>query len=369
MKFLVYGLSNGWGGVEAIVMGMVSRLCNDHCFDILLSEGDCNYANRYANKSIRFLHVPAWGSDRRGFKSGIINILKQASYDYVWINACLMSNRDIISVVKKHSSAKIITHSHGSSFEEDNQVKRMILMGMHYLNRSYYHHHTDYPCMCSRKSGEWYYGKSYMNTHDVYYIKNGVDVSRYSFKEDVRSEYRNQLGLTDELALFHAGRLTYVKNQRFILDICAEMKKRGKNFKLFIAGEGELYTELVDYASMIGINDEVVFLGNRSDVDKLYQAMDVFLLPSHHEGFPVTLAEAQASGIYCIVSDHVSEETNLTGSVNYLPIDKGVKPWADLISGYTISSQSRVEMADAVINSGYDINDVCKQFVKHISKS
>ena len=208
-----------------------------------------------------------------------------------------------------------------------------------------------------------------MNTHDVYYIKNGVDVSRYSFKEDVRSEYRNQLGLTDELALFHAGRLTYVKNQRFILDICAEMKKRGNNFKLFIAGEGELYSELVDYASMIGINDEVVFLGNRSDVDKLYQAMDVFLLPSHHEGFPVTLAEAQASGIYCIVSDHVSVETNLTGSVNYLPIDKEVKPWADLISSYTFDSQNRVEMADAVINSGYDINDVCKQFVKHISKS
>ena len=120
---------------------------------------------------------------------------------------------------------------------------------------------------------------------------------------------------------------------------------------------------------MIGINDEVVFLGNRSDVDKLYQAMDVFLLPSHHEGFPVTLAEAQASGIHCIVSDHVSVETNLAGSVNYLPIDKGVKPWADLISSYTFDSQNRVEMADAVINSGYDINDVCKQFVKHISKS
>ena len=74
MRFLVYGLSNGWGGVEAIVMGMVSRLCKEHSFDILLSEGDCNYANRYANKAIRFLHVPAWGSDRRGFKSGIINL-------------------------------------------------------------------------------------------------------------------------------------------------------------------------------------------------------------------------------------------------------------------------------------------------------
>ena len=315
------------------------------------------------------MHIPAWGSDKRGFANGLKTLFSNNKYDYVWINGCLMSNKTIISVTKKYSSAKIITHSHGSSFEGDDKLKRFVLLTMHKWNRAYYKANVDYPCMCSRKSGLWFYGEDYMQTHHVHYIKNGVDVSKFHFDQSIREIYRKELGLSNEFALFHAGRLTEVKNQRRILSIFADFLKQGVKTKLFIAGEGELKDELEDKAQNLHIDDKVIFLGKRNDVNCLYQAMDVMLLPSFHEGFPVTLTEAQAAGLPCLVSDRVSDETNIIGLVKYLSIDTSENDqWVEALkrlSGKQNVDRSKYE--EIFCNAGYDINTVCKEFLDFIN--
>ncbi len=369
MKFLVYGLSNGWGGVEAIVMGMIQHLAGEHLFDIILSSGFSSYEGLFQSEHIRFVHIPAWGSDRSGFANGLKTLLQTNDYDYVWVNGCLMSNKTILSVTKKYSRAKIITHSHGSSFEEGNILKRYILLAMHKWNRAYYKANVDFPCMCSWKSGLWFYGEEYLQTHHVHYIKNGVDVSKYRFTQTIRDKYRAALGLTDEFALFHAGRLTEVKNQRRILSIFADLLKQGIKAMLFIAGEGELKDELVNQAQELHIDDKVSFLGKRNDVNCLYQAMDAMLLPSFHEGFPVTLAEAQASGLPCIVSDRVSIETNIIGLVQYKSIDKpDNKEWVNaLIQLAEQKNVDRIRYEEDFCEKGYDLNSVCKEFINFVS--
>lgn len=370
-RFLVYGLSNEWGGVEAIVMAMVQHLSNICHFDVIHSEAPSFYEENYQSNHIHFVHIPTWGSNWKGFANGLKMLLLNNKYDYVWVNGCLMANRTIISVTKKYSTAKIITHSHGSSFEEANKLKRSVLLVLHKLNRSYYKKNVDFPCMCSKKSGKWFYGENYMQTHYVHFVKNGVDVDKFRFDQNIRNKYRAELGLTNEFALFHAGRLTEVKNQRRILSIFADLLKQGIKAKLFIAGEGELKDELVNQTHYLHIEDKVIFLGKRNDVNNLYQAMDVMLLPSFHEGFPVTLTEAQSSGLPCIVSDRVSKETNIIGLIQFYSIDTDTNnEWVNaLIELSKDHKVDRNKYAQEFSSSNYDIASVCSDFLNYITSN
>lgn len=356
-RVLVYGLSNNWGGVEAIVMAIIERLGKCCHFDIIHSNNSSSYETKYESENIQFVHLPTWGSDRQGFTYSLKNLLQTNDYDYVWINACIMSNATIVSVVKKYSNAKIITHSHGSSFEEKNVIKRWILLGLHYWNRRKYHKLVDIPCCCSFKSADWYYGKRYTKRKDVYFIKNGVDYEKYRFNPLMRKEYRKLLNIDeDTLVLFHAGRLTHVKNQTKLLDILKALSMIGRKAMLLIAGDGELHEELMSYAGKLGISGYVRFLGMRKDVNSLMQAADVFLLPSFHEGFPVTIVEAQTAGLPCLVSANLSREVDITKSVKFIPIELDAEMWCKEIEQF--DSERREHISELVKQSGYDIEDV-----------
>lgn len=368
-KILVYGLSNNWGGVEAIVMNMIHRLAGNFSFDIIHSPDFSSYEAKYESEFVHFIHIHPWGENRKAFASALKKLMLTQKFDYVWVNCCIMANKTIISVVRKYSNAKIITHSHGSSFEENNKIKRFVLLSLHWLNKNYYLRNVDYPCMCSVKSGKWFYGKKFVYSHNVHSVKNGVETAKFKFYTQVREEYRRMFGITNEFLLFHAGRLTEVKNQRKILSVVADALVDGMNVKLIIAGDGELRNSLDEYAKELGIQKSVSFLGNRDDIANIYQAADVMLLPSLHEGFPVTLVEAQTSGLPCLVSDKVSNETNIVGLVHFLAIDEpDNRSWIEALRNLQTANIDRNETYHKVYAAGYDIENVCNEFIEFISK-
>ena len=85
-------------------------------------------------------------------------------------------------------------------------------------------------------------------------------------------------------------------------------------------------------AHALGIAEHVRFLGIRSDVSDLMQAMDVFVFPSLYEGLPVTMVEAQAAGLPCLISEKVPPECILTDSlVDILPLSESSETWAEKI--------------------------------------
>ena len=96
-------------------------------------------------------------------------------------------------------------------------------------------------------------------------------------------------------------------------------------------GTGKLKEEIMVKVKTYGIEENVKFLDVRDDVYKIYSAMDFFLFPSLHEGFPLTLIEAQASGLKIICSDRISENTNITKKIKYISLNKNAEYWANYI--------------------------------------
>ena len=118
--------------------------------------------------------------------------------------------------------------------------------------------------------------------------------------------------------------------------------------------------------SQKNISDYIILLGNRNDVDRIYQAMDVFVLPSQYEGLPVVGVEAQASGLPCILSDRMTSETNMSTNVCFLSIDKGVRIWTDEILKY--KNNKRKETIDVIRENGFDISQQGNKLVDYYFK-
>lgn len=206
--------------------------------------------------------------------------------------------------------------------------------------------YTDYPIACSVEAGKWIYGE-----RDFYVLNNALDIELFRYSASVRRKVREQLGFGPELILGTVANLSSVKNPMGLIDIFMAVRKIRHDAKLLWVGEGPLRSTIQDRIISEDIEDAVFLLGTRNDVPNILQAMDVFLLPSFHEGLPVSLIEAQASGLSCYVSDRVTREADITGNCRFLPIDEP-EIWAHEILH---SSYIREDTSDNIRNAGYDI--------------
>ena len=184
--------------------------------------------------------------------------------------------------------------------------------------------------MCGSESGRWLYGPQ--NESRFIMLNNAIDAASYTYDLSKREELRRQLGLADELVIGHVGRFNPQKNHPFLMDIFAALLKKESSAVLLLVGGGEGMSKMQEKVQELGIAEHVRFLGVRSDVADLMQAMDMFVLPSLYEGLPVTMVEAQAAGLPCIISDKVPPECILTeGLVDVMPLSASPGAWAEKI--------------------------------------
>ena len=110
-----------------------------------------------------------------------------------------------------------------------------------------------------------------------------------------------------------------------------EIKKKNKNAFLLLAGQGPLQDEIKNKVNELGLNDKVKFLGQVNDAYKLYQAFDIFLLPSLYEGLPVVGIEAQATGLLCELSSDMTKETKVLDTTRFISLERTPEEWAKTI--------------------------------------
>ncbi len=136
----------------------------------------------------------------------------------------------------------------------------------------------------------------------VVVIPNGVDDLRARATR-LRQEYRRQLGIPDKTVLLGAvGRLHRQKNYDLLLQSVAKLRT-SDDWKLMVIGEGPERNGLVRLAAALKLEDRVIWLGERADVEGWYAAMDIFAHPARFEGMPNAVMEAMASGLAVVASN------------------------------------------------------------------
>ena len=216
---------------------------------------------------------------------------------------------------------------------------------------------------CSEEPAKWLYG----TTENVTFMRNAIDVDKFTFSEEVRQTQRTRLKVNnDTLVVGHVGRFTYEKNHNFLIDVFNNVNKQYPNSRLLLIGGGKPKEEVEKKALIekkvheLGLQNKVSFLGIRDDVNELMQAMDLLVMPSISEGFPVTLVEAQAAGTKCLVSDVVTYKCNMTEEMQFMSLNSSAEEWANKILSFIKAEQDKVEMNKKVKRAGYDIKENVK---------
>lgn len=171
------------------------------------------------------------------------------------------------------------------------------------------------------------------NMEKVIILPNAIEVEKYKYRADIRDEMREILTLKNKFVIGHIGRYeNNQKNQEFVLAILKKLLKIMPESRLLMVGDGKRQKELKKMAIDMNIEDKVIFTGNVMNVQDYLQAMDFFVLPSRKEGLGIAAVEAQAAGLYCLVSDRVPDEVKATNNIEFLSIDCGVDLWVSKIS-------------------------------------
>ena len=273
-------------------------------------------------------------------------------YDIVHFHESALSSSYPFKLASRMRVKKIILHSHNSQVDVPNQTKKYILTLLHQkIRNSVLPYVTDY-CACSSIAAEWMFGTN--NIQKVTILKNVVDIKKFSYSQEVREKIRASLQISpSEFILGHIGRFTYQKNHSFLLDIFSQIHKTNEYSKLLLIGSGPLEKEIKNKIFSLNLTDCVNFLGARNDVNELMQAMDLFLLPSHFEGLPIVAVEAQTAGLPCVLSDAVTDETDITGNVRFLSLNQTPEEWATEILSY-FSQFERHSTDEKIRQAGFD---------------
>lgn len=255
----------------------------------------------------------------------------------------------IYQEAKKRKIPVIIAHAHSSKMSLD--FKAIFRLKWKLAMRNYINAYFT----CGVAASKYLFG--YKLVCKTFQMNNAVDAKILMFNENVRKVVQYELDAVETFNVVHIGSFNRIKNHRFIIEIFREIIKINPNSKLFLVGEGLLKAEIMELVSKLDLNIHVIFLGSRSDVPNLLQAMDLFLFPSLYEGLPLSLIEAQTSGILCAISDTIPEEAILVpANVKVYALKNSAKFWAKEII-WESASFKRTDVTAIIKDGGYDIND------------
>jgi glycosyltransferase involved in cell wall biosynthesis len=154
-------------------------------------------------------------------------------------------------------------------------------------------------------------------------IFNGVDVAYW--KEPVESTLRKELGVgEDEFVMLCASRFAHDKGHKYLVNSLKQLKEMtDRKFKCVLAGDGPLLDDVKKQTVELGLQDDIIFIGFRSDMKNLFAGSDLYINPSEHEALSFLIIEALASGLPVIAtdmggnSDIINSKTNCGLLVEY----------------------------------------------------
>lgn len=354
------------GGTQAILYDWLKHIDRDKVqFDFLVfRNGQDEYigkfkelgCNIYQISPLSIKNVPRFMADLKKF-------FDEHKYDIAHGHS-KSKNVFFLYVAKMHGVPVRIAHSHNTQFQRMALIGEMMKPLLKMVATDFY--------ACSEIAGAWLFGEKALKQGNVSIVKNGVDIEKFRFDEYTRLQYRRELELDDAIVYGHIGKYTEQKNHIFLLEIFAEIKKMQPSAKLLLIGSGTdaFVTAINKRIKELNLDKSVIQLGLRSDVPKLLQAIDVFVLPSLYEGLPVVGVEAQVSGLPLLLSDSITREVKLLDSTQYMSLNKTPYEWGcEAIKLHEQNENKRALAAQMVFNQGYDSKLVIDQLIGLYTKS
>ena len=213
---------------------------------------------------------------------------------------------------------------------------------------------------CSEHAGRWLFGNRAFDKGQVTVLNNAIDLEKFKPDEASRAAKRRALKIADgTLVLGHVGRFMPQKNHTFLMDVFAKVHAQRPDSVLLLVGQGPLEGEIKAKAARLGLADAVIFAGQRDDVNELYRAMDVLLLPSLYEGLGMVLIEAQASGCRALASENVPAVAKATDLLTFIPLTDGTDAWAAAVLRQATANRSGGNLG--TLRERYDIRTQAQQ--------
>lgn len=285
-----------------------------------------DYEAELQKKGCRIWHLELPKDNFPRFYTSLKKLIRQQHYDVVHCHT--MFNSGLVLMAAKSCGVAIrIAHSHSTRSEGRRSLEQCAYEA---LMRRRIQHDATHWIGCGDAAGCWLYGERFFHTHGQILL-NGIDLERFRFDGNTRQAIRSAHGWTDSFLIGHVGHLASVKNQRFLLQLMQPLLALRPKTQLLLLGEGDDRAMLEAAIRAQGIHSSVSMPGNVSDVFAYLSAMDVFVFPSLHEGMPLSVVEAQANGLPCLLSDLVPKDVALTELVSFLPLNEGSEPWVRAI--------------------------------------
>ncbi|WEG11520.1 glycosyltransferase family 1 protein [Pullulanibacillus sp. KACC 23026] len=243
-----------------------------------------------------------------------------------------------------------IAHSHNTSSEGNWLVK-----GYKWLVGRFIPKFASHYFACSQEASNWLFK---VHSTQTSIIKNGINLKTFQFSDAIKKEMKmkQQLGDSNPFVIGHIGRFNKQKNHHYLIDIFNEVVKHHSHSLLVLVGEGSLKLQIENKVHELGLENQVIFMGVREDVHKVLHLFDVLIYPSFHEGLPLTLIEAQAVGVPCLVSERITREVDLgLGLMNYKSLNEAPSMWA--LKSLTLKRLSNSNETLKIKKAGYDIQD------------
>lgn len=346
--------SMDFGGAETFIMNIYRKIDRSRIqFDFLVqSYNEFDYSDEIEKLGGKIYVV-------EGRRKGVLKNIKQLDsffskhnyFNAVHLHTNCLSYIEPLLFAKKYKIRNLIVHGHSTNIN-GNPLHRVL----HKINQLFLKYFSTKNIACSAEVAKWMFGKKVVSSNNYEVINNGIDVKKFRFNISDRNTYRDELKLNDKIVVGHVGRFIDVKNHKYIIQILNELKNIKSEVSLLLIGDGPLRVNIEQQVHELKLDDYVCFLGKRGDVNRILNAMDVFVFPSLYEGLPLTLVEAQASGLTCIVSDRISDEVLLTDKIIKKPIEISPIEWARKIVEYS-NKLVRDDEYEAIVNGGYDSED------------
>lgn len=348
-KILIIAASLRIGGAEKVArdIALYDELRQFEYHYVVFSDRVGAYEAELTALGCRIFHLDPPGRSYRAYWKSLIHLMREHRYHAV--HAHNMFNCGISLLAARLCGVPIrIAHAHSTLNESGGPAVRLYERLMRLLILSCA---TDL-VGCGVRAGIRLFGeRSFRHRGEL--ILNGIDTASYRFDPDARASLRRELGVENVFLIGHTGHLMTVKNQRFLIEAMAPILRLRPDAKLLLLGDGPDRPMLESLIRDLALQERVLMPGNVTDIPRWLSAMDVFAFPSLYEGMPLSLIEAQANGLPCIISDGVPSDVHLTPLIRVLALDDSTDNWAEAICS---AARSGGDEPDAPLAADFDVH-------------